>query len=213
VLPDQVVETCAELRFRPEQVVVGVAAGWPPTRLRELVAPAETVGQLIPLPMIALGVGPVVLYPSIPVVESLLAGCGSTVVLEREEQLGVLSAGSAIMSSFFAFQDAAVDWVASHGFDRRVAAGYITAQLHGLATEAIAMDPTELAGAVREHETPGGLNEQVRMALADRGLFAELATQLEQIYQHRIRRSSTRGAATDAGLNDSSRHDMPGQTS
>jgi pyrroline-5-carboxylate reductase len=187
VLPDQVAETCSALRFRPDQVVVGIAAGWPPARLRPLVAPAETLGQLIPLPMIALGVGPVVLYPSIPAVESLLAGCGTLVVLEREEQVGVLSAGSAIMSSFFAFQNAAIDWVVDHGFDRSIATGYITSQLHGLASESIAMDPAELAGAVAEHETPGGLNEQVRMALTDRGMFAELADQLELLYRDRVR--------------------------
>ena len=187
VLPDQVAETCAALEFRPDQIIVGVAAAWPPAQLRPLVAPAETVGQLIPLPMIALGVGPVVLYPRIPVVETLLDGCGNIVVLEREEQVGVLSAGSSIMSSFFAFQNAAIDWIASHGFDRAQAAGYVTSQLHGLATESIAMDPSELADAVVEHETPGGLNEQVRVTLTDAGMFAALAGELKKLYQDRVR--------------------------
>lgn len=187
VLPDQVAETCSALRFRPDQIVVGIAAGWPPSRLRPLVAPAETVGQLIPLPMITLGVGPVVLYPSIPAVETLLTGCGTVVVLEQEKQVGVLSAGSAIMSSFFAFQNAAIDWVTGHGFDRSQAAGYVTSQLHGLATESIAMDPAELAGAVVEHETPGGLNEQIRVALTDAGTFTALAAELEKLYQDRVR--------------------------
>lgn len=187
VLPSQVVEICSTLQFRPDQIVIGVAAGWPPAQLRPLVAPAETVGQLIPLPMITLGVGPVVLYPSIPEVESLLDGCGNVVVLEREEQVGVLSAGSSIMSSFFAFQNTAIDWIVSHGFDRAQAAGYVTSQLHGLATESIAMDPAELSSAVVEHETPGGLNEQVRVALTDTGMFAALTGELEKLYQERVR--------------------------
>ena len=187
VLPSQVAEICAGLEFRPDQIVLGVAAGWPPSQLKPLVAPAETVGQLIPLPMVTLGVGPIVLYPSIPVVETLLTGCGTVVVLEREQQVGVLSAGSSIMSSFFAFQNAAIDWIASHGFDRAQAAGYVTSQLHGLATESIAMDPAELPGAVEEHETPGGLNEQVRIALTDAGMFSALAAELEKLYQDRVR--------------------------
>lgn len=186
VLPDQVVETCSALRFRPDQVVVGVAAGWPPSRLRAHVAPAESVGQLIPLPMITLGVGPVVLYPSIPQIERLLADSGTTVVLEREDQVGVLSCASAIMSSFFAFQNAAIDWVADHGLDRGLAATYVTSQLHGLASESIAVDPDCLPSAVAEHETPGGLNEQIRTGLAARGMFAELTAQLEQIYRDRV---------------------------
>lgn len=187
VLPSQVAEICSALRFRPDQIVVGVAAGWPPAQLRPLVAPATTVGQLIPLPMITLGLGPVVLYPTIPEVESLLAGCGTLVVLEREEQVGVLSAGSAIMSSFFAFQNAAIDWIASHGFDRALAAEYVTSQLHGLASESIGMDLAELADAVEEHETPGGLNEQVRLTLTDTGMFAALTAELEKLYQDRVR--------------------------
>ena len=187
VLPSQVVEICSTLRFRPDQIIVGVAAGWPPSQLRPLVAPAETVAQLIPLPMITLGVGPVVLYPSIPEVETLLAGCGTLVVLEREEQVGVLSAGSSVMSSFFAFQNAAIEWIVSQGFDRAQAAGYVTSQLHGLASESIAMDPAELPAAVEEHETPGGLNEQVRVALTDAGMFAALAGELERLYQERVR--------------------------
>ncbi len=187
VLPSQVVEICSALRFRADQIIVGVAAAWPPSQLRPLVAPAETVGQLIPLPMITLGVGPVVLYPSIPAVETLLDGCGTVVVLEREQQVGVLSAGSSVMSSFFAFQNAAIDWIASHGFDRAQAAGYVTSQLHGLASESIGMNLDQLADAVEEHETPGGLNEQVRIALTDAGMFAALTAELEKLYQERVR--------------------------
>jgi pyrroline-5-carboxylate reductase len=57
VLPDQMAALCSSLSFREEQVVVSLAAGWPPSLLAEHVAPAATVCQMIPLPMIALHTG------------------------------------------------------------------------------------------------------------------------------------------------------------
>ncbi len=185
VLPGQVEEVCSALTFRAEQIVVGVAAGWPPSRLAPLVAPAATICQVIPLPMITAGVGPVVVCPGTAQVERLLAGCGTLIVVEQEEQVGVFSCTSAIMSTFFAFQNAAIDWACSHGIDRAVATAYVTAELHGLTVESIGA-PAALADAVREHETPGGLNEHVRASLEEQGFFTELGKHLETIWATRI---------------------------
>lgn len=187
VLPQQVAEACSALTFRPDHVVVGLAAGWPPSRLGRHVAPAGTVCQLIPLPMISLRVGPIVLYPSTPPVERLLADCGTLVVLAREEHIVVLSCASSIMSSYFAFANATIDWATAHGLDRTLAAGYVTAQLAGLSAEAMATNPEALPEAVADHETPGGLNEYVRTSLADRGFFDDLVGHLEHLYRTRYR--------------------------
>ncbi len=182
VLPAQVEEVCAALDFRSGQIVVGMPAGWPPPRLAPLVAPAATVCQLIPLPMMALGVGPVVLQPHVPEVEELLTGCGTLVVVGAGQDISVFSCASAIMSSFFAFQRTAIDWMVAQGIDRPTATAYVTSQLHGLTTESTLADLDTLADAVTEHETPGGLNEHIRRALEDGGLFAELARQLDVTY-------------------------------
>lgn len=187
VLPTQIAEVCSGLLFRPRQVVVGLPAGWPPSRLTEYVSPMTTVCQLIPLPMITLGVGPIVLCPPVPKVEQLLRDCGTLVVLEREADLAVLSCVSAVMSSYFAFQNAVINWATKHGLDRTLAAEYVTALLHGLAAESRATDPAELPDAVRAHETPGGLNAQIRRSLEGRGLLIQLAWQLEQVHRTRLR--------------------------
>jgi pyrroline-5-carboxylate reductase len=192
VLPTQVTEVCAGLTFRSEQVVVGLAAGWPPSRLAEFVEPTAAVCQLIPLPMITLGVGPVVLYPGVAEVRNLLAGCGSVVVPEREEDIGVLSCASAVMSSYFAFQNAVIGWAIERGLGGTTAAEYVTALLFGLAAESAAMDSASLSDAVRRHETPGGLNEQIRRALEERGQLTELVRQLELVHSERFPRAPSR---------------------
>lgn len=185
VLPTQVADVCGELRFRDDQIVAGLAAGWPPPKLAAVVAPATTVCQVIPLPMITLGVGPVVLYPAVSAVEELLAGCGELVVVDSEPELEVLSSVSGAMSSFFAFQNTLIDWAVEQGTARTLAANYASSLLQGLATESVATDPVVLRDAVPAHETPGGLNEYVRRSLEEDGMFTALSRHLGHIHARR----------------------------
>jgi len=186
VLPRQVAGVCAALRFRPDHVVASLAAGWPPTLLRDHVAPAGTVCQLIPLPMIALHAGPVVMFPEVPTVAAALEGCGEIVVLDDESHVLVLSCASASMSTYFQLQTTLVGWAAGKGLRREVAADYVAALVQGLAAEGAGVPADRLDSLAVEHETPGGLNEQVRRALTDAGLFAELTHQLDDLHRTRV---------------------------
>lgn len=186
VLPPQVQAVCTGLRFRPEHVVVSLAAGWPPSLLAAQVAPAATLCQLIPLPMVALRTGPIVLFPEVPVVVDLLDGCGDVVLLERESDVIVLNCLSASMSAFFELQTTLVDWAVGKGIPRTTAAAYVTSQYAGLAAEAVAAHTDDLHSLAVEHETPGGLNEQVRRALTESGAYAELAHQLDDMHATRV---------------------------
>jgi pyrroline-5-carboxylate reductase len=75
------------------------------------------------------------------------------------------------MSTFFAFQAAVIDWLARQGVDRRVAQDYVTSHGAGLAAEAVTAADDALPTLVAEHETPGGLNQQLRHSLQDAGVF------------------------------------------
>jgi pyrroline-5-carboxylate reductase len=190
VLPGQVADACDALRFRDDHVVLNLAAGWPPSVLAPVVAPATQVCQLIPLPMIALHTGPVVLHPAHPLVERLLEGCGDVIVLEQESQIIVLSCASATMSSYFEFHNTVVDWATSKGLPEAISHEYMAALIGGLATEAGGTALHARADLPVEHETPGGLNEQVRRALTGIGAFAEIAAQLDGMHRDRMQRAS-----------------------
>jgi pyrroline-5-carboxylate reductase len=185
VLPDQMAALCSSLSFRAEQVVVSLAAGWPPSLLAEHVQPAATVCQMIPLPMIALHVGPVVICPRVRQVEHLLEGCGEIVGLEREEDVIVLSCASATMSTFFAFQNTVIEWAIKHGLDAQTAKDYVAGLFLGLATEAMHAKTDGLPVRPQEYETPGGLNEYLRRSLATAGVFTELANHLDHLLRTR----------------------------
>jgi pyrroline-5-carboxylate reductase len=186
VLPRQVADVCAALSFRPGHVVASLAAGWPPSLLREHVAPATTLCQLIPLPMIAMHTGPIVMFPEVPTVTAVLEGCGEVVVLDDESDVLVLSCASASMSTYFQLQTTLVGWATTQGLRRELAADYVAALFQGLAAEGATVPVDRLGSLAVEHETPGGLNEQVRRALTDAGLFAELTHQLDDLYRTRV---------------------------
>ena len=188
VLPPQMAEVCAGLSFRDDHVVASLAAGYPPSVLAAHVAPASTLCQLIPLPMAALRTGPIVMFPDVPVVHELLEGCGDIVLLEHESDVIVLSCLSASMSAFFELQTTLVDWAVSKGMTRATAVEYVTSQYAGLAAEAVAAHVDDLHSLALEHETPGGLNEQVRRALTEAGAYAELTRQLDSMHATRMAR-------------------------
>jgi pyrroline-5-carboxylate reductase len=182
MLPQQLEAVCADLVFRPGQIVVGLPAGWPPSRLAAVVAPATDVCQLIPLPMIAQHAGPVVLFPDNDIVATLFEGCGQLVVLPREEDVPVLSCASAVMSSYFEWQRTMTEWMTRQGLEPAVATHYATALFEGLAAEGRAADVNADA-LVAGHETPGGLNESMRTMLVERGLFADISRHLDRLLQ------------------------------
>lgn len=185
VLPDQMNEVCAELTFRSDHVIGSLIAGFPPSVVRDLVSPATTVAQLIPLPVISMHVGPLVICPNNPAIVDLFAGCGDIVVLDDEDKILVLSCASASMSSFFQYQNTVIDWSIDKGIDPEVAKAYATSLFKGLATEAQNTEFSEMHTMPREHETPGGLNEYIRIALTQAGTFSALTNALENQYQVR----------------------------
>ena len=162
VLPSQTKDVLAELNFRPDHIIASLIAGYPPSLVRELVAPASQVAQLIPLPVIALHAGPNVICPGIPEIVDLFDGCGDSVILDDEDKILILSVASAAMSSFFQYQNTTFDWAVSKGLDPNVAKSYVTSLFKGLAVEATATSLSDLAHMPAEHETPGGLNEHIR---------------------------------------------------
>lgn len=188
VRPEHIREVCAQLSFRAEQVVIGLAAGWPGSALAPLVSPAGSVCQLIPLPMIRQHVGPMVLQPMVDAVAELFRGCGRVIAIEEESDVVTFSCASATMSTFFALQSRVIEWVTSQGVPLVSAKQYVAELFVGLATEMTEIPADHLPDVVRAHETPGGLNEQVRKSLDSIGAFDEVARQLTLMSHERLQR-------------------------
>lgn len=184
MLPNQVDEALSELTFRKDQIIASFIAGTPPSGIAKLTAPATTVSQLIPLPAIAHHKGPLVICPSQPDVMREFAGLGDIVIMEDETKIRILSVTSAVMSTYFQFQNTVIKWTEDAGIDHDTASRYVRSLLEGLAFEGQAATDAELLHLPVEHETPGGLNYRNRTGLESQGWFDAFYTRLQDTYSN-----------------------------
>ena len=181
VLPQQLEAVCAALRFREDHVVASLAARWPADRVAPVVAPAHRIAQVVPLPIVRLHTGPIVMYPDVPALHDLFADLGEVIVPTSAAEAAALAIGSATMSQFFAMQAGIVEWLVAQGVDADAATSYVTSLLHGLSLESLDVSATSIRDLVEEHETPGGLNEHVRMSMESIGAFRALSAALDDL--------------------------------
>jgi pyrroline-5-carboxylate reductase len=184
MLPNQVDEALAELTFREDQIIASFIAGTPPSGIAKLTAPATQVSQLIPLPAIVHHKGPLVICPSHPDVVREFAGLGDIVILEDETKIRILSVSSAMMSTYFTFQNTIIKWTEDSGIDHDTASQYVRSLLEGLAIEGQAATDAEIPHLPVEHETPGGLNFRNRTGLEQDGWFDALYARLQDTYSN-----------------------------
>ena len=171
VLPAQLDEILATLRFRDGQVVISFVFGADAAGVAARIDADARVCQAVPLPTAARREGPLLLYPAIPEARDLLAPLGTLIVPEDPAQMAAYALGGAQMSSFFALALEAVDGLAAHGATRAGARDYVMAMYAALARTGLATPADELARLPERHETPGGVNEACRAHLAGLGWF------------------------------------------
>lgn len=181
VLPGQAEDLLQTLSFGSGQTVASVVAGLTLSRLQPLVSPARDVCRFIPMPPVEYGLGPIPVYPACSRLQRLLGGLGTWLCLDRETDFDALSASSALMATCFQLMATQAHWTAGQGVDAGVAAAYTTSLWQALTTQADRLGPAHLAGLAEECLTPGGLNEQVIMALRQAGWFAGLEGELDKV--------------------------------
>jgi pyrroline-5-carboxylate reductase len=179
--PQQIDEALDGLRFSAGQTVVSFVAKLSIDELRRRVAPAREVCRVIPLTMIADGKGPIVVFPRIEAVARLFDGCGLVIEPKTEEQVTAFGCASAVMSTYFQFQNTVVDWLETRGIDPADASGYVAAMLDGLAATGMANQGAARFALPELHETKGGLNEHCRRELTASGWFAAITAALDAL--------------------------------
>ncbi len=189
--PPQLDAAVQGLPFREGQVVASALAGTPLAEIRRLVAPA-TACRVLPLPMIARREGPLGLYAAPHRVAELLGGLGDVIDAPDEAVFDTYMAASGSMSTFFALQGALIRWLQGRGATPEGAAAYVRSLHRALAETSQQAAISELPALVAEHETPGGLNQRVRIGLDGQGWFDALGSALDGLSS--LRRSDLKTA-------------------
>lgn len=178
--PQVAVGILSELRFRADHQIISVIAALSHERLLELLAPATAVSKAIPLPEVAQKRGTTVIYPRDSIAIELFDQLGSALPVENESEYDALSAATAIVASSAAFAQAVASWLSMHGVKELAARNYVAGLLAGIvdAANASAESFEEIA---QSHTTKGGLNEQLRLFLEEKGLFRSVADGLDGV--------------------------------
>lgn len=178
VRPQIAGEVLPALRFRSDHHVVSLIATLTLDYLRSVTAPAGRITRAVPIPSVARRQGPTAFYPPDPDAKSLFDALGTAIPLDKEADFDVFTAATAVMASYFAFADTVSGWMESAGIASDPVRAYVGQMLQGLSTA----DPNaSFAALADEHQTRGGLNEQVIRAVAPDGRFAELHRALDAV--------------------------------
>ena len=171
----------SELRFRPDHRVVSLIPAVTLDYLRAITAPARSVTRAVPLPSAARGQSPTSMYPPDPSLKALFEKLGVVIELDREEEFEAFTTATAIMSSYFRFAETVVAWMQREGVSGAKAHAFVNQMLLGLAGAAAASPQSSFADLTEEHQTHGGLNEQVLQSITTAGVFTELEHALDGV--------------------------------
>jgi pyrroline-5-carboxylate reductase len=181
VRPQIAHDVLSSLRFRPDHRVISLIPAVTLKYLRSITAPSAFVTRAVPLPSAARHESPTPIYPADPIVEALFSKLGLVIELDREEEFDAFTAASAIMSSYFRMAGTVSEWMEREGVAPQKAQAYVSQILRGLAGATAASPHSNFAQLTEEHQTPGGLNEQVLNSLTQAGVFEDLSHALDKI--------------------------------
>lgn len=181
VLPQQLAEVAGPLAFRDDQVVVSALAGVPIAEVVAAVGAPVTVVRAIPMPPVRDRAVPTVVTPEHPAASALFDRTGGTLAVADEEELAVFSAATGAVSGFLQYLSVVCDWTEEQGVPRESGQRFLRG-LFGALAPAIREESTPMAEVVTAHETPGGLNEQLREEVFDDAGTDALSGALDRLH-------------------------------
>jgi len=181
VRPQILATVLPELQFRPDHQVISLVPITSLAHLRAATAPASAVTRAVPMPMVARRQGPTAIYGATPVARRLFDALGSTIELTDEKCFDAFTTETALMATYFRLLETAATWLQAQGVAPDQADRYVRQLFWGLAGTAMAATQRSIGELIEEHQTRGGLNEQLRTHLESKGMFTELTHALDAV--------------------------------
>ena len=171
-----------ELAFPEGQPVISVMAGISLEEVGRLVDPATAVARAIPLPAVGGRAGVTPIQPPSAVARGLFGPLGHVLEVRDVRSFEALSASTATIAAHFEYLDVIARWLAARGVPQLDATRYVAAVYAGIA-DTLRDGPEDLALLVRDHATPGGINEQFATALSEAGAFELIGRSLDAVLE------------------------------
>ena len=179
--PAQVIPMVEELRFRPGQLLISVAAG---LQIREFegISGDTTIVRALPLSCAELNESPTLLFPHDERAEGLLSVLGPVHVVDSEEQFTAASAVSAFYGWVYAWLGQAADWTSRAGMPDDLGKALVLQTVLG-AVKMCAVERGRSPGSfVASLATPGGITEHGLRLLEERGALEAWQEALDSVW-------------------------------
>jgi pyrroline-5-carboxylate reductase len=137
------------------------------------------VTRAIPLPSVALRQGPTAIHPPGQTIKALFDALGTAIELDHEREFDAFAGATATMASYFGFASTVSDWMTRNGVASEHARTFVGQMMGGLTATALAAPDRSFRALAQEHQTRGGINEQVLQLITRDGSFAALDRALD----------------------------------
>ncbi len=181
VLPEVGEKILPKLNFKSSQMIISFISTINHSKLKKILNKKTNVVRVIPMPPIALGKGPIIIFPSQKKVKSFFNKMGEVIEIKSERLSQNFWATSGTMASFYEMLKILSDWLAKKGIKRIQAQKYITSLYSALALLAEENSKKNFKQFVIQSQTPGGLNWQGVNELRKTGYFKSLEKSINNI--------------------------------
>jgi pyrroline-5-carboxylate reductase len=175
------------LKFSAGHAIVSAMAGVQIASLRELLAPAQNIARVIPLPSVATRQGATPAFPWTDAAQALFKRLGTAIEIPHETAFEATSASTATIAAHFAYLDAICRWLIAQGVAETAARQQVAATFVGLAAQ-LRGHVSDFAVMARDHATAGGTNEQFLGVLQQARVFEAVDDGLNGVLERLAKR-------------------------
>ena len=164
------------LKFNKSQRIISFMSTIKLSVLKKDVGKNIEIVRAIPLPPIALGVGPIPIYPPNKKVKDFFNKIGETIEIKNETLSLNFWAMSSMMAPYYEMLNYFSNWLIKNGLNKINAENYITSLFFGLSKNASKNSYKDLKELVAKSQTPKGLNEHALRELKKSNFYKKLNT-------------------------------------
>ena len=183
VLPEIGEKILPNLKFKKNQFVISFLSTTNLKKLRKLIKSKVIIVRAIPMPPIAIGKGPVAIFPANKKVKSFFNKIGNVFEIKNEILYKNYWAISGTMALYYQMLKSLSDWLINKKINKIDAQKYVTSLYLALSSLAYIKSDKSLKNLVNNSQTPGGLNWQGLLDLKKTNYYKNLNKILSKIHK------------------------------
>jgi len=169
-----------ELSYRGDLKIINMSAEMKLPELKRIVGNTALLAHVIPLPFIAAGFGPLLVYPEIAEVGKLFEPVSTVHYAHSQKDVHTLQIVTGLMSAYNLLLNEIVRFSDEQGLEHDVSVKFLCSLFGSLCQRAADIPDCDLIELAHEM-TPGGYNEQAMNELKDNGAIGAWRTALDRL--------------------------------